>query len=108
MGEIYGPVTAYGVAALVALCTQITKGFLKADDFAAVLVSLFWSLVWGSTFHLIVSGITPMTVYEAIFYSFWGALTANGIYSATATTVRAVQRRRARAALHADDDGFPQ
>ena len=104
MQEVYGPVTAFGVATLVALLTQVLKSQFNLEGIKALLASLVWALIWFVPFHLLKAGLSPVTIYESIFYAFMGALTANGIYSAAATTVREYSIRRQFANLTKDDD----
>ena len=87
MQEVFGAVTGFGVATLVTLLTQVVKTNFKLDGLPVLGVSLGLAFAWFVPFHLLqADAITPMVVYEAIFYSVMGWLVANGIYTIGKTT----------------------
>lgn len=104
MQDVYGPVSAFGISVLCAALTQGVKLFTGWDGWKILLVNLAWNLAWQSSWHLLVNGVTPITVYEALFYSFLGAATSSGLYSGVKTV--AAEYRAKRAQSQTKDD-FP-
>ena len=84
MEELFGPVSATTIAAIVAVLVQIVKEQWQLDGKPALLVSLAISLVMFVPFYLLWfwgSLPTGQLIYSALFYSISGWLLAAGFYS---------------------------
>jgi hypothetical protein len=88
MEELFGPISATTIAAIVAVLVQAIKEHFQLDGKAALLLSLGVSLISFAPFYLLFYWGTLPTgqlIYSALFYSISGWLLAAGYYSAIKT-----------------------
>lgn len=88
MEELFGPISATTIAAIVAVLVQIIKDQWQLEGKAALMVSLGVSLVAFVPFYLLwFWGTLPtgQLIYSALFYSVSGWLLAAGFYSTIKT-----------------------
>jgi len=90
MDELFGPISATTIAAIVAVVVQLVKSNWQLDGKPALAVSFLISIMFFMPFYLIwFWGTLPLAqlVYSSIFYSVSGFLLACGFYSAIKTTM---------------------
>ena len=84
MEELFGKIGPTGIAAIVAIITQILKDVWQLSNRPALLASLAVSLVFFVPFYLAFYwGTIPTAqlVYSSFFYAVSGWLLAAGFYS---------------------------
>lgn len=87
MEELYGPITAFLVSAVVTGISQLIKEYWSLEGKSALLASLGIAILFFVPFHIIWSdAVTAKVVYSAFIYAFLGFFSAAGLYS-TAKTV---------------------
>jgi hypothetical protein len=85
MQQVYGPITGFTVAVAISIFAQVVKQLApNLSDRLTQFVVLGISIIFVVPFELftIWPDITPISVYNAFFYSFLGWFSAMGIYNA--------------------------
>ena len=98
MESVYGAISVFGIATLVTGLTQAIKVWRKwvddKDNIKILCTNLLWNLAWLMSWHLITKGVTALTIYEGLFYSFLATVTSVGIYATGKATGAAYQAVR--------------
>ena len=90
MEELFGPISATTIAAIVSVVVQLVKSQWQLEGKVALALSFLISMVFFLPFYLIWFWDTlpfARLLYSSVFYSISGFLLACGFYSAVKTSL---------------------